>query len=113
MSSSKSTELAAKALSSNPYVKPAPVKAPKAKKEPTAAAAVDKSKRGPSQDALRAEVLALGGDEAEFNMLADVDSDSEVEGEQAPAPKAGKKGKSLDEIDVSLVLVWRLVPGTW
>lgn len=67
-----------------------------AKKEPTATSADD--------DVLRAEILALGGDEEDMNMLMGVESESEFE-EDAEPPKStettdGKKMGS-DKVDVS------------
>ncbi|SCZ95526.1 BZ3501_MvSof-1269-A2-R1_Chr1-3g01760 [Microbotryum saponariae] len=59
----------------------------------------------PARDALRKEVLALGGDEDELKMLLDVDSESEVEGEDIAVngAKAGKgKGKGKDVVDPAL-----------
>lgn len=99
-------------MAPNPYLKavtgsanpptPKKDKAPKKAKSvqfdaPAAAAAQT------SEDAaLRAEILAMGGDEEDLQLLQGVDSDSEVEGEvEAEQPKK-KGGKQADgQVDVS------------
>lgn len=98
-------------MAPNPYVKAVTgSNPPKVKKERPAKKSVQfdatsapkaEAKDTSSQDALRAEILALGGDEEDLNMLRDVDSDSEVEGElEEDAPtKTGKKAS--DKVDVS------------
>ncbi|KAI5476912.1 CCAAT-box-binding transcription factor [Pseudohyphozyma bogoriensis] len=81
-------------LKANPYAKAVVGAAA----SPAAASKKSKPKRAPAagpssakHDALRKEVLAMGGNEEELRMLLEVDSESEVEGEEAP--KKGKKGK--------------------
>lgn len=96
-------------MAPNPYVKAVTGSAPKVKKDkPTPAKKSVKfdaaaATASPDQDALRAEILALGGDEEDLKILRDVDSDSEVEGEVEEDSKKTKGASS--KVDVSL---WQL-----
>lgn len=78
-------------MENNPYNKPKP--ATKERKLPKKVEPISEETQ-----AIRAAVLSLGGDEDDFKMINDVDSDSEVEGEVELKAK-GKKSK--DVVDVS------------
>lgn len=62
----------------------------------TVIAKKEKSKKaeGPNNDALKADILALGGNEDEMELLLQAESDSEIEDNEAEA-----------EVDVCRVLV--------
>jgi ribosome biogenesis protein MAK21 len=87
----------------NPYVKTVTASnPPKVKKEKPAARTSTPAELA-AKEALRAEVMALGGDDAELKMLLDVDSDSEVEGEEEVVvgkKDKAKKGKAEGGVDV-------------
>ncbi|GAA5909236.1 hypothetical protein JCM5296_006103 [Sporobolomyces johnsonii] len=77
-----------------------------AKKSGSAAASPSTNGKGKARaDAglLKAEILALGGDEEDLKMLQDVDSDSEMEGEEDETKRAGKGSKETDGADASLL----------
>ncbi|GAA5939753.1 hypothetical protein JCM1841_003797 [Sporobolomyces salmonicolor] len=78
-----------------------------AKKSGAAAASPSTNGKGKARaDAglLKAEILALGGDEEDLKMLQDVDSESEMEGEEAETKRAGKGSKKeMDGADASLL----------
>lgn len=121
----------------NPYlkaiapdaVKPASSSTSAANRKPKGAgkgkqpAAAPKATRNPSDDALRADILALGGDEADLDLLAGIDSDSELEGESDGDADAStqKKGKGGANGDVSILrfrarrtqLTRRTLPPGW
>lgn len=96
------TQHRAFAMAPNPYIKainagstaPASTDKKKERKSKSAkttstdgASSAAKGKGKAVDEVLRAEILALGGDEADLELLADVESDSEVEesGEQENA----------------------------
>jgi hypothetical protein len=61
------------------------------------------------KEALRAEILAMGGNEEDLKLIQDVDSDSEVEGEadesitpQSNDLKSSKKGKSGKDVSLTV-----------
>ncbi|GAA5930320.1 hypothetical protein JCM3775_004361 [Rhodotorula graminis] len=56
-----------------------------------------KGKARADDSVLKAEILALGGDEADFELLQDVDSDSEVEGDD-DKPKEGNSAGLLKDL---------------
>lgn len=92
-------------MAPNPYIKAVTGSAPKPKKEKGAKKSVQfdgaaaspkgKEKETSQQQLLKHEILALGGDEEDLNLLRDVESDSEVEGD-AEEPK--KKGKGASDV---------------
>ena len=82
-------------MENNPYNKPKPVKLEKKVKVKTAVLPTEES------EAIRAAVLSLGGDDDDFKMINEVDSDSEVEGELEIVKEKGKSKKSKDIVDVS------------
>jgi hypothetical protein len=91
--STTATTLHAPLMAPNPYIKAinaastaSPSADKKQKKErksksakTTSATDADKGKGKAVDEVLRAEILALGGDEEDLNLLADVGSDSEIE----------------------------------
>ncbi|POY72058.1 hypothetical protein BMF94_4928 [Rhodotorula taiwanensis] len=108
-------------MAPNPYLKaiapdaarskPAPRRsnggnAPTTAKTNGSAAAATKQARAPVDETLRQEILALGGDDADLDLLAGIDSDSELEGgdddedegeqQQPAARKANKAGLLKD-----------------
>lgn len=60
----------------------------------------------PVDTVLRAEILALGGDEDDIKMLEELDSESELEDE--PVEKSSKKGKKVETVDVRTCLLKEL-----
>lgn len=85
----------------NPYLKTLPASNPvKLAKKPKPVAATLSVEESAERERLRAEILALGGDEEDLRMIQAVegDSDSEVENEPAKEKTKGKKGK--DTVDV-------------
>lgn len=107
-------------MAPNPYLKaiapdaarskPAPRRsnggnAPTTAKTNGSAAAAAKQARAPVDETLRQEILALGGDDADLDLLAGIDSDSELEGgdddedegeQQQPAAKKANKVRKRD-----------------
>lgn len=90
----------------NPYLKSLPGSNPPKKEKvqkvkfsapPVAPAATAE------HEALRAEILRLGGDEEDLRIIQDVDSDSEVEGEPIAVPPTNLK-KTQTAVDVCTAL---------
>lgn len=74
----------------------------KAKAAVTATAGSEQNRVG-ADDVLRAEILALGGDEEDLKMLQDVESESEFEEDGTDEAQAGHDGrKKGDKVDVSV-----------
>ncbi|SCV68633.1 BQ2448_754 [Microbotryum intermedium] len=82
------------------------LKSTKTTQAQVAPAVASKATSDPTQDALRREVLALGGDEEELKMLLDVDSESEIDNDDDVAGSGAKpgqgKGKGKDVVDPAL-----------
>lgn len=99
----------ARMVKSNPYLKTLPTtNPPKKEKKSKVAFAAPTAPPVPAADAeeherLRAEILKLGGDEEDYRMIQDVDSDSEVEGEPiVPAAATSKKDKTGVDVIIPL-----------
>lgn len=98
-------------MAPNPYVKTVTASNPPKQKKvakvefaapaPGGGGGETKGMSAERKEALKKEVLALGGDEEELKMLWEVESDSEVEGEEEVVSKKGKGGK----VDVSALLL--------
>lgn len=54
--------------------------------------------RSQEDEALRQEILALGGDDADLELLAGVGSDSELEGDDDDDEAEGSTSKSADKV---------------
>jgi ribosome biogenesis protein MAK21 len=79
----------------------------KSKQDRSAAAGV---KKGNSDDTLRQEILALGGTEEDLELLADVDSESEVEGTSSKSKVKGGDDDLRKELSKMLEAAGHVVP---
>lgn len=67
-------------------------------------------KKGNSDDTLRQEILALGGTEEDLELLADVDSESEVEGTSTKSKAKGGDDDLRKELSKMLEAAGHVVP---
>ncbi|EPS32259.1 hypothetical protein PDE_07219 [Penicillium oxalicum 114-2] len=68
------------------------------------------SKKSDGQDALRQEIMALGGTEEDLELLADIDSESEVEGAPSKSKSKGGDEDLRKELSKMLEAAGHVVP---